>query len=139
MALFLEFLAQEWILVLALLVVVVMLVWHETRKAGPSVTPQQAINLINSEQGVFVDLRDNADYRQGHIIDTLHIPSAKLEERVAELAKYKDKPVVLVCKMGQQSGAASKQLKAAGFTRVYRMTGGMMEWSNLQLPVTSKS
>jgi rhodanese-related sulfurtransferase len=139
MALFLEFLAQEWILVLALLVVVVMLVWHETRKAGPSVTPQQAINLINSEQGVFVDLRDNADYRQGHIIDTLHIPSAKLEERVAELTKYKDKPVVLVCKMGQQSGAASKQLKAAGFTRVYRMTGGMMEWSNLQLPVTSKS
>ena len=139
MALFLEFLAQEWILVLALLVVVVMLVWHETRKAGPSVTPQQAINLINSEQGVFVDLRDNADYRQGHIIDTLHIPSTKLEERVAELVKYKDKPVVLVCKMGQQSGAASKQLKAAGFTRVYRMTGGMMEWSNLQLPVTSKS
>ena len=116
-----------------------MLAWHEARKAGPSVTPQQAINLINSEQGVFVDLRDNADFRQGHIIDTLHIPSTKLEERMAELVKYKDKPVVLVCKMGQQSGAASKQLKAAGFSRVYKMTGGMMEWSNLQLPVTSKS
>ena len=139
MALFLEFLAQEWILVLALLVVAAMLAWHEARKAGPSVTPQQAINLINSEQGVFVDLRDNADFRQGHIIDTLHIPSSKLEERMAELVKYKEKPVVLVCKMGQQSGAASKQLKAAGFSRVYKMTGGMMEWSNLQLPVTSKS
>ena len=139
MALFLQFLVQEWILVLALLVVGVMLLWHETRKAGPSVTPQQAINLINSEQGVFVDLRDNADFRQGHIIDTLHIPSAKLAERMAELVKYKEKPVVLVCKMGQQSSAASKQLKASGFSRVYRMTGGMMEWSNLQLPVTSKS
>ncbi|MBP6699715.1 MAG: rhodanese-like domain-containing protein [Halioglobus sp.] len=139
MALFLEFLAQEWILVLALLVVAAMLAWHEARKAGPSVTPQQAINLINSEQGVFVDLRDNADFRQGHIIDTLHIPSSKLEERMAELVKYKEKPVVLVCKLGQQSGAASKQLKAAGFSRVYKMTGGMMEWSNLQLPVTSKS
>lgn len=139
MALFLEFLAQEWILVLALLVVAAMLAWHEARKAGPSVTPQQAINLINSDQGVFVDLRDNADFRQGHIIDTLHIPSSKLEERMAELVKYKEKPVVLVCKLGQQSGAASKQLKAAGFSRVYKMTGGMMEWSNLQLPVTSKS
>jgi len=139
MALFLEFLAQEWILVLALLVLAAMLAWHEARKAGPSVTPQQAINLINSEQGVFVDLRDNADFRQGHIIDTLHIPSSKLEERMAELVKYKEKPVVLVCKLGQQSGAASKQLKAAGFSRVYKMTGGMMEWSNLQLPVTSKS
>jgi rhodanese-related sulfurtransferase len=139
MALFLQFLAQEWILVLALLVVAAMLAWHEARKAGPSITPQQAINLINGEQGVFVDLRDNADFRQGHIIDTLHIPSSKLAERMAELVKYKEKPVVLVCKLGQQSGAASKQLKAAGFSRVYKMTGGMMEWSNLQLPVTSKS
>jgi rhodanese-related sulfurtransferase len=139
MALFLQFLTQEWILVLALLVVAAMLAWHEARKAGPSITPQQAINLINGEQGVFVDLRDNADFRQGHIIDTLHIPSSKLEERMAELVKYKEKPVVLVCKLGQQSGVASKQLKAAGFSRVYKMTGGMTEWSNLQLPVTSKS
>ena len=139
MALFLEFLAQEWILALALVVVAIMLVLHEARKSGPSVSPQQAINLINSEQGVFVDLRDNAEYRQGHIVDTLHIPSSKLVEKMAELGKYKDRPIVLVCKMGQQSSAASKQLRAAGFTRVYRMTGGMMEWSNLQLPVISKS
>ena len=41
--------------------------------------------------------------------------------------------------MGQQSSAAGKQLKAAGYGQVYKMTGGMMEWSNLQLPVISKS
>jgi rhodanese-related sulfurtransferase len=139
MALFLEFLAQEWVLALALLVVVVMLVLHEARKAGPSVSPQQAINLVNAEQGVFVDLRDSADYKQGHIVEALHIPATKLAARLAELEKYRDKPVVLVCKMGQQSGAASKQLKAGGFNRVYKMTGGMMEWGNLQLPVVSRA
>jgi rhodanese-related sulfurtransferase len=139
MALFLEFLTREWILVLALLVVVIMLVIHEARKSGPSVSPQQAINLINSEHGVFLDLRDSADFKQGHIVDAMHIPASKLAARMAELDKFKDKPVVLVCKMGQQSGAAGKQLKAGGFNRVYKMTGGMMEWSNLQLPVISKS
>jgi rhodanese-related sulfurtransferase len=139
MALFLEFLAQQWILVLALLVVVVMLVLHEARKSGPSVSPQQAINLINREQGVFLDLRDAADYKQGHIVEAVHIPAAKLAARLAELEKYKDKPIVLVCKMGQQSGAAGKQLKEGGFAKVYKMTGGMMEWGNLQLPVVSKS
>ena len=139
MALFLEFLAQEWILVLALLAVAIMLVMHEARKSGPSVSPQQAINLINSEQGVFVDLRDSADYKQGPIVEALHIPAAKLAGRMADLEKYKDKPVVLVCKMGQQSGAAGKQLNTSGFNRVYKMTGGMMEWSNLQLPVVGKS
>lgn len=84
MALFLEFLTQEWILVLALLVVGIMLVMHEARKSGPSVSPQQAINLINSEAGVFVDLRDSADYKQGHIVEALHIPAAKLADRSHE-------------------------------------------------------
>ncbi len=135
MALFLEFLAQQWILAAALLAVVVMLVLHETRKSGPSVSPQQAINLINSEQGVFVDLRDGADYKQGHIVGAMNIPTAKLAERAAELEKYRDKPIVLVCRMGQQAGAAGKQLKAKGFEKVYKMTGGMMEWGNLQLPL----
>jgi rhodanese-related sulfurtransferase len=139
MALFLEFLTQQWILTLALLVVVVMLVLHEARKSGPSVSPQQAINLINGESGVFLDLRDSADYKQGHIVDAMHIPATKLAARMAELDRYKDKPIVLVCKMGQQSSAAGKQLKAGGFNQVYKMTGGMMEWSNLQLPVISKS
>ena len=137
MELFLEFLTEQWILVAALLAVAAMLFMHETRKSGPSISPQQAINLINTEQGVFLDLRDAADYNQGHIVDALHIPAGKLPERIAELEKYKNKPIVLVCKMGQQAGAAGKQLKAKEFDKVYKMTGGMMEWGNLQLPMVS--
>ena len=137
MALFLEFLTQQWILAAALLAVVAMLLMHETRKSGPSLSPQKAINIVNAEQGVFLDLRDAADYKQGHIVDALHIPSAKLADRMPELEKFRNKPIVLVCKMGQQSGAAGKQLKANNFDKVYKMTGGMMEWSNLQLPTVS--
>ena len=134
MALLIEFLAQQWILVAALLAAAGMLVFHETRKSGPSLSPQQAINLVNAEQGLFVDLRDAGDFKQGHIVEALHIPAAKLPERIAELDKYREKPVVLVCKMGQQAGVAGKQLRAAGFDKVYKMAGGMLEWSNLQLP-----
>ncbi|NCF16861.1 MAG: rhodanese-like domain-containing protein [Haliea sp.] len=134
MALFLEFLAEQWILAAALLAVIIMLVMHETRKSGPSLSPQQAINLVNGEQGVFVDLRDAASYKQGHIVDALNIPAAKLPDRMGELEKYRDKPIVLVCKMGQQAGAAGKQLRAGNFEKVYKMSGGMMEWGNLQLP-----
>jgi rhodanese-related sulfurtransferase len=137
MALFLEFLTQQWILAAALLAVIAMLLMHETRKSGPSLSPQKAINIVNAEQGVFLDLRDAGDYKQGHIVDALHIPSAKLADRMAELEKYRNKPIVLVCKMGQQSGAAGKQLKGGDFEKVYKMTGGMMEWRNLQLPTVS--
>ncbi len=134
MALFFEFLAQQWILVAALLAVIVMLIMHESRKSGPSVSPQQAINMVNAEDGVFLDLREAAEFKKGHIVGAINIPSTKLSTRLVELEKYKDKPIVLVCKMGQQSGAAGKQLKAENYTKVYKMTGGMMEWTNLQLP-----
>ena len=137
MALFLEFLTQQWILAAALSVVVIMLFMHETRKSGPSLSPQKAINMVNAEQGVFLDLRDAADYKKGHIVDAVHIPSGKLAERMAELEKYRNKPIILVCKMGQQASAAGKQLKGNNFEQVYKMTGGMMEWSNLQLPTVS--
>ena len=128
---------QQWIQFLALLVLVVMLVLHETRKSGPSLSPQEAINLVNAEDGVFLDLRDAAEYKKGHVVNAINIPSAKLPDRAVELEKYTEKPIVLVCKMGQQSGAAGKQLRAAGYTKVYKMSGGMMEWGNLQLPTVA--
>ena len=138
MQLFLEFAAQQWILIAALMAAVGMLIAHEARKGGPSVTPQQAINLVNAEDGLFVDVRDAAAYKKGHIVDSLHMPLAKIAERQGELDAYRDKPLVLVCNMGQQAGAAGKQLAAAGFNRVYKMSGGMMEWSNLQLPTVTR-
>jgi len=137
MALFFEFLAQEWLLTTALLAVIVMLIMHESRKSGPSLSPQQAINLVNAQEGVFVDLRDAGEFSKGHIMGAVNIPATKLPERMVELEKYKDKPVVLVCKMGQQASTAGKQLKAANYSQVNKMTGGMMEWGNLQLPTVS--
>jgi len=139
MALFLEFVSQQWILVAALAAVVFMLFFHESRKSGPALSPQQAITMVNAQQGLFLDIRDAGDYKQGHIVDAMHLPAAKLETRIGELEKHKSNPIVLVCKMGQHASAAGKTLKANGFEHVYKMTGGMMEWSNLQLPTISKS
>lgn len=137
MALFFEFLAQQWLLVAALLAVFVMLIMHEARRSGPSVSPQRAVTVVNAQGGIFVDLRDAGDFKQGHISGAVNIPAAKLGDRIGELEKYRDKPVVLVCRMGQHSGAAGKQLRAAGFEKVYKMSGGMMEWGNLQLPTVA--
>lgn len=135
MALFIEFLLQQWILVAALLTALGMLVFHESRKSGPAMTPQQAIKLVNNEDGIFLDVRDGNDYKQGHIADALHIPFSKLKAREDELRDYRERPIVIVCKMGQQSAAAAKQLRASGFEKVHKMAGGMLEWRNLQLPV----
>ena len=119
----------------ALLVAIAMLWQYEARKSGQKLSPQQAINLVNAEEGVFLDLRDSAEFGRGHIANAVNIPVAKLEGRMAELDRYRDKPVVLVCKMGQHSGPVGKKLQAEGFAQVYRMSGGMMEWGQQQLPL----
>jgi rhodanese-related sulfurtransferase len=135
MALFLEFVTQQWMLVGALLVLVILFFQYEARKTGKSLTPQQAINMVNSQGGVFVDVRDAGDYGGGHIVEALNIPASKMDARISELDKYREKPIVLVCKMGQHAGAVGKKLNEQGFTDVYRMSGGMMEWGSLQLPL----
>jgi rhodanese-related sulfurtransferase len=138
MELFFEFLTQQWMLATALAVVVGLYFHSESRRAGSTVTPQQAINMINSESAVVVDLRDSKEYQAGHIVDAQNIPAAKMEARMAELEPHRSKPIILVCKMGQHSSSAGKQLSAKGFEKVYRMSGGMMEWGSLQLPLVSK-
>ena len=138
MALILEFLAQQWLVAVGLIVCIGLLIRHESAKGGPTLTPQQLITEVNQQQATVVDLRDSKEFDQGHIVGAINIPHAKLATRKAELQSGKDKPVILVCKMGQHSGAAGKTLVADGFTQVSRLSGGMMEWQNMQLPLVTK-
>jgi len=95
MALFREFVAQQWITVAALAVAVGLLLNHESRKSGKSLTPQQAINMVNAQDGVFVDLRDAADYERGQIVEALNIPATKLDQTMADHNNYRERPGIL--------------------------------------------
>lgn len=135
MARFAEFLVNHWILSGLWLALFVALVVYLRAKAAKSVSPQQAALMVNRENGVIVDVRERKDYERGHIVDAVHIPLAKLQERIVELDKYKSVPVIVVCAMGQTSGDAVKQLQARGFEQACKMSGGMAEWSAQSLPL----
>ena len=137
MELFFAFLAEQWTLAGALLVTIALFFYGESRRSGLSLTPQAAINMVNSQGAVILDVRNDQEYKQGHVVDALSIPASKIESRIKELEAYRDKPVIIVCKMGQQSGSVGKQLRKQGFEQVYRMSGGMTEWSHMQLPLVS--
>ena len=133
-----QFLAQQWILVAALATTLTMLMLHESRKAGPALSINEAVQLVNGDGGIFLDIREATDYARGHITDAVHIPAAALVRRSNELEKYRDKPVVVVCKMGQSAGPATKSLRAQGFSRAQKLSGGMMEWDAQKLPVVTE-
>lgn len=66
---------------------------------------------------------------------SINIPMSQFAERIAELDKFKEKPVILVCKMGTSASLAGRQLRARGFDKVARMQGGIQGWRADNLPV----
>lgn len=131
----LEFAMNHYVLVSAFFVLWAVFFSLESRRGGQSVSPQQATNMVNREEAQIVDLRDADEFRQGHIAGSVNIPMSQLSERIAELDKYKGKPVVLVCKMGTSASLAGRQLRGRGFERVARMQGGIQGWRADNLPV----
>ncbi|MDF1779721.1 MAG: rhodanese-like domain-containing protein [Alcanivoracaceae bacterium] len=130
-----EFASAHYLLVSAFSLLLAYFFALESRRAGTPVSPQQATNLVNREEGVILDVRDTDEFRQGHIAGSINIPSSQLVERLAELDKYKDKPLIITCKGGPSASAAGKILKPKGFTRLMRLQGGVQAWRDEKLPV----
>jgi len=130
-----EFVANHPFLIGTFALLLALFVRNETRRGGQGVSPQQLVNLVNKDGAVVVDVREPKEFAAGHIVAAVNIPHGTLPSRVSEIEKFKDKPVALVCKMGQHAGAAGTVLRKAGFQNVMRLSGGMIEWRNQNLPV----
>ncbi len=130
-----EFIGNHYILVGMFVALLVAFLVNEGKRGGASIGASNLVRLINKQGAVIVDIRDPKEYNAGHIAGAVNIPYATLDSRLPELEPYKEKPVVIVCKMGQQAGAAGRKLKSQGFEDVRRLSGGMSEWSASSLPL----
>jgi rhodanese-related sulfurtransferase len=129
-----EFTSNHLILVSTFVVLLIALIVSESLKGGQKISINQATLLINRDHAVLVDLRSEQEYRAGHIAGAINIPHDTIKTRMKELDKHKERPVILVCKMGHSSGAVGIVLKKAGFNSVQSISGGMAEWSASNLP-----
>ena len=134
----LEFAVNHWELTLLLAGLITALVVTESRRGGVGVSSTQLTTLINREDAVVLDVRDAKEFRLGHITGAVNIPFASVETRIGELDQHKEKPVVIVCKMGQHSSTVGKTLREGGFTDVRRLTGGIGAWQADGLPLVKK-
>lgn len=130
-----EFVGNHPLLVGAFLLILALFVRNELVRGGRAVTPQELVNLVNRDGAVVVDVRDKNEFSEGHIVGAINVPHTALANRLAELEKYKERPLVLACKMGQHAGASGTVLRKAGFQNVSRLKGGVAEWRNQSLPV----
>ncbi|MEH6551904.1 MAG: rhodanese-like domain-containing protein [Pseudomonadales bacterium] len=134
MELFFQFASYNWYWFGLLALLIAVLLQYENKKAGPSINTQNLTRLVNKEEAVVIDLRSSAEFDKGHVVNAVNLSFEKLGKDSSELDKYKEKPVILVCKMGQSAGSIAKKLRVEGF-QTYRLSGGMTEWSAQGLPL----
>ncbi len=77
---------------------------------------------------VLLDVRELEEYRSGHIRGSVLIPLDQLPHRLEELAHYKKKHILVVCRSGNRSLSAANILTQNGFRHVYNYQGGMLSW-----------
>jgi adenylyltransferase/sulfurtransferase len=95
----------------------------------PQITVQQLKQKLDAKEDVFVlDVREPHEYQIVNIGAKL-IPLGEVALRSAELGD-KDREIVVHCKSGARSQKASVALKAAGFTNVSNLSGGILAWAD---------
>ncbi len=93
-----------------------------------------ALQLINHKGAFVLDVREPAEYANGHLLGAELIPLTQLKSRIGELEKYKAQPMLVVCRSGNRSATACAILSNRGFDQAYNLTGGMMAWQKANLP-----
>ncbi len=116
----------------------VMLLMPSARKSAngvPNVTSAEAVTLINRSHAVVVDVREAEAFANGHIAEAKSLPLEELPDRLAELKKYKNKPVLVNCQKGVNGVKACNILKEAEFKEVHHLKGGLDAWVHDKMPI----
>jgi rhodanese-related sulfurtransferase len=134
----LEFVINHWDLFLALAIILFMMFsggLGSRLRGFKELNAQQAVQLLNHSNALMLDVREDSEYKDGHIIDALHIPLGKLGERMGELEKFREKSIIVSCRSGHRSSNACAKLRKSGFETVYNLKGGVMAWQSAGLPL----
>jgi rhodanese-related sulfurtransferase len=100
----------------------------------PEVDVTQAVQMINHENAVVLDVREPSEFAAGHIANAHLVPLGQVKDSIKTLEKFRNQAVVVSCRSGNRSGTACSILRKAGFTRVYNLSGGIIAWQKAQMP-----
>ncbi|MEM7561759.1 MAG: rhodanese-like domain-containing protein [Pseudomonadota bacterium] len=136
-----EFATNHPFLVIAFVTLLFLIIFNELKLATQkysSLTPAAAVQLMNNEDVVVVDIREPAEIVGGKIAKAIQIPFAGIEKRIDELEKHKSKTLLVYDKAGTRSGLACKQLNKNGFDKVFSLNGGLAAWQEAHMPLSKK-
>lgn len=135
------FVLNHWILFLALVIILGLIAasYLSDKLLGfKELQPQQVTQKINHDNAVVLDVREDKEFKEGHIVNAVHAPLSKLEGSMNKFAKYKERPLIVTCQNGQRSARACALLRKQGFENVFKLGGGLMAWRDAKYPLITK-
>jgi sulfur-carrier protein adenylyltransferase/sulfurtransferase len=98
------------------------------------VDARQAQELIASDSAAIVDVREQAEWDEGHLPGAVHVPRGNLESRIEGAVPDRSRSVVVYCASGSRSAFAAKTLEELGYENVVSLAGGFTDWKRNGLP-----
>ena len=134
---YVKFLIDNWMLISIAIASGGMLVWPliATSMNAGALSASGAVQLINREKAVVVDICEPAEFAAGHVTGAKNIPLGDLEAKLPSLVKNKALPLILVCASGARSSRAVDIAKKLGYEQAQSLGGGLKAWKDANLPV----
>lgn len=130
-----NFIVDNWYLfVLAIASGAMLLVPLFQGGGAGTVTATQAVQLVNREKGVLIDVCDAEEFAGGHAVGARNAPLADLEARLPTMVKNKAVPVVLLCASGSRAQRGAVIARKLGYSNVQVLAGGLKAWRQASLP-----
>lgn len=136
-----DFILNHWFLCSLFSIMLVIFLINEFQhraKRIKGLSPQQAVDLMNHQHGIVIDIREPELFSRGHILGAHNIKLSDFDSKKSKLNKFKSKPIVIVCAQGVQSGKFADLLRQADFEHVFQLEGGLAAWQQDQFPLTKE-
>jgi uncharacterized membrane protein YdjX (TVP38/TMEM64 family)/rhodanese-related sulfurtransferase len=118
------------LIALALLAVVLFLPrFISSVRRGPSIDVMELQRRINHNETLLLDVRSEKEFLEdGNIRQAVNIPLQQLEQKLAQLEKYREQSISIICRTDKRSATAANLLLKHGFHNIRVVRGGMIDW-----------
>ncbi|WP_322521454.1 rhodanese-like domain-containing protein [Guyparkeria halophila] len=136
---YIDFLARHWVLSTVAAVLIVLLVSNELSRRlqkFKTLDPAEVARKAGRDGVALIDVREDNEWKAGHIKGARHIPLGKLEKKLGDIKGEGPDEVVLYCRSGNRSATAANILVKGGFENVSHLGGGILAWEGQNYPVS---
>ena len=130
-----KFNVENWYLIVLALVSGALLAVPMLKGAAGGLTVANAVQLINREKAVLIDVCGPDEYAAGHAGGSKSVPLGEFEARLPTVVKNKSVPLVMVCASGARAMRAAALARKLGYENAQVLSGGLKAWKDAGLPV----